>query len=494
MKGRNPFIFSAVMLGACLVLAIGAVAASAEEAEPVWRRPIELRRSEGQMWTGDVLLSGSGSLVLVWTAMPTERTKDRLSAMRTSALVSDDRGNSWREFALPDEQVRPTAFEIFGDSLCYLAHGQDTMSFYVVDIKTGKGEKHDVFKKADIEGNEFCPEYSRLLFEGNKIFLVQSTEHPVHYLFTMSTDGGKTWEKPCYVAKELWQNDSMAPGFFISKDAPNVVYNLSEKQELEPHQARTADKGKTWEDREIGFGLEGSFTAHFDTAFIGKDICMSFMGGKLVGGEELAYFSTKSTDGGRSWTKPVKIGTTRAADLCLLYDLKAVDGRLFLTYTRSGKSDLYAQSAHVFMSKNGGDAWKELDITQNIARNTGMPVVTADPKTGEVYCVFENLPPEDEAKEGGNHFLLFRRAAKPDDPAGAAANADNVAAMVQVLVSDLDSSDHGTRERATSDLMALGEEAMAPIRKAIEETKSLEAKTRLERALARYSGEWWKGE
>ncbi|MBI2930048.1 MAG: exo-alpha-sialidase [Planctomycetes bacterium] len=246
---------------------------------------------------------------------------------------------------------------------------------------------------------EVSYEFSALAVDGKSVYLVQTTEHPVHVLFNSSADGGKTWRGFSFVGENLWRNDSYQPAIFLVDRKIHVLFGTRDGR---IRQAVSADEGKTWSDISMDLDFQvGGFKAVASERAI--RLCFLGIG---ASSESLGYWYCESVDHGKSWSEPVLIGKTREGDLAIFFEFMVGESWIVAGYTLMGRSDNYPKEAKVMASGDEGKTWKDLKLAEGLEGGTGRPKIIMD--GAKIDVAFVQVPEEGRA---GEIKLLFREYA-----------------------------------------------------------------------------------
>lgn len=372
-----------ILLCLGLVILLFQKPATAAPEEMGWTKPIMVPIERGVRELCDLQVTLKGTLVLLHGDDSTAKI-----------LYSKDKGNKWQELKL-DKPIRYSVDDfnnefmfskmcyLDGEKLYVLQHNEKETVLNKINLENGITETNVVFTKTILGNERWTQGFSRLFVSNNKIYLVQTTEHAEQeqIFFIMSTDDGKSWSKISH------SDVGGMPNFFVSGKTLNIIYKSGEKQGHKNKWVQSVDDGKTWKPKDFEFATVPinivGMQAPDENTYIG------------IYHEEdpIVYF--KSSDQGKTWKKLNKTFLSKENEVGLHFNLKAVGSQIFLTFVTvfiEGRSPA-GMNSHSFISKDGGETWEEINVSPDI-KNIWSPVITADPKTKEIYTAFMVMPPE----------------------------------------------------------------------------------------------------
>jgi Neuraminidase (sialidase) len=189
--------------------------------------------------------------------------------------------------------------------------------------------------------------------------------------FARSGDGGKTWSKPADISNS--PGASSEPDVKVADDGTiHVVWLDTSAGDASPDVWASAshDQGKTWDKPQNVSNTPGKSAT--PAIAVGADKAANVVWTDTTSGAASPdVFFSRSTDGGKTWSKAVDISNTPGASMeC---DIAVDDkGAIFVDWTDTSTGDK-SPDVMVVSSKDGGKTWsKPVD-----ASNT--PGVSSDP-------------------------------------------------------------------------------------------------------------------
>jgi len=211
-----------------------------------------------------------------------------------------------------------------------------------------------------------------------------------------SEDGGLDW-------KSIWDDQPISSigSIAVAPSDPNVIYVGSGEANIRGNVAagngiyKSTDAGKTWQQVWKQDGQIGTLVVHPTNA----DVAYAAVLGKPFGpNPERGVYRTR--DGGKSWDKVLyKDPDTGACDVALdPQNPRIVYAGFWQARRRPWELVSGGPGSGLYVSKDGGDAWKQLKgkgLPEGIWGKVGVAVAASEPR--RVYALIE-------AEKGG----LFR--------------------------------------------------------------------------------------
>jgi BNR repeat-like domain len=171
--------------------------------------------------------------------------------------------------------------------------------------------------------------------------------------------------------------------------------------------AISKDQGKNFQTTTVGSGGVLSLGMRRGPRIVatGNSVVITAVAGELGKGKDGDILAWRSTDGGQSWSGPLKVNSVRGSAREGLHGMAAAtNGRIFCSWLdlRSGKMEIYGAS-----SSDGGQSWNTDAL---IYRSPDGPVCTcchpsvAFSPEGTLYVMWRN-------QIGGNRDMYFARSA-----------------------------------------------------------------------------------
>lgn len=270
----------------------------------------------------------------------------------------------------------------------------DTPAFTIPTIDLDRDSARQVV--VDREAGQYLGHPTTLLLEdGKTILCVYPKGHGKGaILYKRSTDGGKTWSDRLPTPAN-WTTSLETPTLHRVVDA-NGTKRIILFSGLYPiRSAMSDDDGKTWSEL-APIGDFGGIVAmasvvpvntgpgHY-LAFFHDDGRYFAKGGKALG--TFTLYQTKSTDGGKTWGKPVAIQQAKDVHLCEPGAVRSPDGKelaLILRENRRGKT------SHLIVTRDEGATWstpKELPGAMTGDRHTARYA-----PDGRLFISFRDVP------------------------------------------------------------------------------------------------------
>lgn len=235
-----------------------------------------------------------------------------------------------------------------------------------------------------------------LLEDGKTILCVYPKGHGRGAIqYKRSNDGGKTWSKRLPTPKS-WETSKETPTLHRVVDASGKKRIIMFSGLYPCRMAVSEDDGKTWSELKavgdwggiVTMGCviplktgKGHYLAmfHDDGRFFTKN-------GKRV--ETMTLYTSKSTDGGLTWSFPTEIFASNKVHLCEPGYVRSPDGKQIAVLLRENRR---VKNSHVIFSNDEGATWtkpKELPGSLTGDRHTGQ--YTPD---GRILLSFRDVPP-----------------------------------------------------------------------------------------------------
>lgn len=368
----------------------------------------------------------AGNMVAVWQ-------QDRWSDGGARGLVSAatlDGGQSWRQAQLPFSRCAHNGVAIDRASDPWVSFGPDGTAYASALVFEYTNASNDNYETSGVA-------------------------------VATSTDGGFTWhnERTIFldVNSPTFENDKPSitadprtPGtayvVWDRIDCPNCTYSFNGHVTTRGYLSKTTDSGNTWSTPRI-FVPES-----YPATIVGNIIVVSPADGTLYDAfdlENAPKFSgfeevTKSTDGGTTWTAPVKAGVdddigvtdpntgqfvrSGAGLVSVALDTRhgGPDGTLYLTWESSKFSGGKYDEAAMTTSTDGGRTWApQYRINDAYGGPAWTPIVAVKPDgtVGVTYYDFKGLPRGDTTTLPTHAWLITspaggRAFGEPEDVLG----------------------------------------------------------------------------
>jgi photosystem II stability/assembly factor-like uncharacterized protein len=203
-----------------------------------------------------------------------------------------------------------------------------------------------------------------------------------------SADGGLTW-KPIFDDQPISSIGSIA----VAPSDPNVIYVGSGEANIRGNVAagngiyKSTDAGKTWRQVWKQEGQIGTMIVHPKNA----DIAYAAVLGHAFGpNPERGVYRT--TDGGKKWERVLfKNADTGASDVCLdPSNPRILFAGLWQARRRPWEMTSGGPGSGLYVSRDGGDSWKQLTgkgLPEGVLGKIGVAVAPSDPR--RVYALIE---------------------------------------------------------------------------------------------------------
>jgi BNR repeat-like domain len=316
--------------------------------------------------------------------------------------------------------------------------------------------------------------------------------------FMSSSDGGKTWSKPKFLAESTNRYSAGGQCLALWSDGKklHMVYRSPQASggtNSKPRHQTSIDGGKTWQDAPaLPVPASGSTIQSLRTVRGGKQVYL-LASNSASGGRVYLY---RSSDGGEKWAAPQAVGKVKAAssssgalDGC---HLAIGAGKLALgyggltrksNYDRKTRRHTYSTSAigGLLVSRDAGKTWKAENFTRGLKGRVyaPLPAIRAD---GGIDLAFGWT-------DGKGSLGLLYREARSAPPAG---QDERLKAAMATLIKNLAAADYKVRERAASGIKQLGMVALPALRAASRD-RDAERSLNAEDLLGKMTPAWWKG-
>lgn len=447
---------------ACLLAAL---------AQEEWDRPLELDRG-GRFYPLALRIDGSRRVLA-----SVEVVEGNDAALSTYEFAKD----TWRRTGRAP--VKLTAFPALllrsNDCLLSVMPENDTLDLY--SCSEGRLRKIAPLRSEGLETMEDDEIPSLVEHRGALFFLSSGEERPNRVHLLKSADGGANWTDVADPAWTLSRHRGGRALAFEYAEELQVVFATDECRQVV--HASSADGGKTWRRRDTRFpGDEKSMPVA--CASTGKSACIVYVTGEDAG-KKGTVRSILSTDAGKTWRAggilfdSYILGWEGLSMLSMAGDSVAYVGMRFESSERQDRKVM------AVLSRDGGVSWKDLGVTEHLARETvhGAGALSADGK--EFFVALHNHGPD-----GSDGRLLFRRWGPPAGPKDRPLSREEGTRLADVI-SRLMDDDLEVREKAMAEIESFGDRAVPPLRKCLESTRDRDRRRWLEAALDRLIPVWW---
>ena len=212
--------------------------------------------------------------------------------------------------------------------------------------------------------------YPAVRIDGRRVFVYWSEDGGVH-LLQQSTDGGVTWLPSPRVIPHRLVHETFA---VVGDDLHSleVVQNASYESRL--WYRRSLDGGLTWSTQRLDQAPTGTNVGEARLTVSAGRLCAVWNQSPVWNVRDI-FFST-STDGGTTWSVPVRVNDAQPADTAVApdFDFAATGESLLVAYTQRDPgngniADLYARH-----SGDGGATWNDSVRVNPVPSMIGYPM------------------------------------------------------------------------------------------------------------------------
>lgn len=213
----------------------------------------------------------------------------------------------------------------------------------------------------------------------------KDTNKRSNILFSKSSDNGMTWSYPIDISKfsgDCQDNDLTAEGA-VPTVGPNGEIYVVWSRDSKIYFNYSLDEGKTWLDEEVEIAIQkkgwvldipGIYRCNGLPITI-CDISNSKYKGTVYvnwgdqrnGEDDTDIWLKKSTDGGKTWSKDIKVNQDDSKHHQFLswMTIDQTNGNLYVIYyDRRNRNDTHTE-VYLSVSKNGGETFKDYKISQS---------------------------------------------------------------------------------------------------------------------------------
>ena len=313
---------------------------------------------------------------------------------------SNDGGETWKHARLT------SSYNVWGDPVIISDTASDFYYFHlsqrpdsawldriVCQKSTDSGITWNDGSFTEVDGRQHDKEWAVVDRKNNTIYMTwtafdkygsRNPDDSTHILFSKSSDGGKTWTKPLRLddrGGDCIDSDSTVEGAVPAVGPEGEVYVVWSGHE-KLYFDKSTDGGKTWleHDRIIAnqyggwdYDVDGIFRCNGLPA-----IACDLSGGDYHGTIYVNYtdqkygindtdvWLIKSTDGGETWSEPVRVNDDSHGKQQFLawMALDQTNGYLyFVFYDRRNHPDLMTD-VYMAVSKDGGETFENFKISE----------------------------------------------------------------------------------------------------------------------------------
>jgi hypothetical protein len=235
-----------------------------------------------------------------------------------------------------------------------------------------------------------------LLEDGKTILCVYPGGHgkgPIYY--KRSTDGGKTWSERLPTPKS-WETSKETPTIHRVTDSQGTERLILFSGLYPVRMAKSMDDGITWSElTPVGewggivtmgsvipiLSSPGSYRAlfHDDGRFFQRE--PSSEKGRFT------LYSSRSDDGGLTWSTPTTLQTSKDVHLCEPGTVFSPDKRQLAMLLRENRR---VKNSHIMFSSNDGDTWSEpRELPDTLSGDRHVAKYLAD---GRLFISFRDVP------------------------------------------------------------------------------------------------------